>query len=215
MAELAFGAVAIFLVGGAMLERAEHAELALDGGADPMRHLCHAPGDVDVVGVVADRLAVGVQRAVHHDRGEAVLDGAGAGGFVVAVILVQADRDVRERLDQRVDHACEHDIAGIGAGAARGLDDHGRVDRVGGFHDGEALLHVVDVKGRHAVVAFGRVVEQLPQGDFCHRFTPDVWVVAARSGQHRTRRTHHRALRALGNGLGRDAELRIELAGRR
>ena len=55
VAELAFRAVAILLFAGAMLERAEHAELAFDGGADPVRDLRDAAGDLDVVGVVGRR----------------------------------------------------------------------------------------------------------------------------------------------------------------
>jgi hypothetical protein len=45
------------------------------------------------------------QRAVHHHRGEAVADRRQAGGVVVAVVLMQHDRDVGIHLGQRPDHA--------------------------------------------------------------------------------------------------------------
>ena len=50
--ELALGAVAVFLFARAMLERPENAKLAFDGGADGMRRLDHAAGDI---GVYIDR----------------------------------------------------------------------------------------------------------------------------------------------------------------
>jgi hypothetical protein len=96
------------------------------------------------------------------------LDRAHAGGFVVAVVLVHADRDIRIHLGQRVDHLRQHDVAGIGARTARGLDDHRRIARLGSLHDGEPLLHVVDVEGRHAIAVFGSVIEQLTKGDAGH-----------------------------------------------
>ena len=48
-------------------------------------------GDPDIVLVGGGRLAVGLERAVHHHAGEAVLDRREAGRLVVAVVLVQAD----------------------------------------------------------------------------------------------------------------------------
>ena len=50
-------------------------------------------GDGDVVVVGGGRLHVGLERAVHHHAGEAVADGREAGRLVVAVVLVEADRD--------------------------------------------------------------------------------------------------------------------------
>ena len=47
-----------------------------------------------------------------------MLDGGHAGRFVVAVVLVHAERDVRIGPLQRVDHVREHEVAGIGARAA-------------------------------------------------------------------------------------------------
>ena len=97
-----------------------------------------------------------------------MLDRGGAGRFLVAVVLMQAERDLRIHLLQRVDHPGQHDVVGVGAGAARGLDDDRRVDRGRRLHDREPLLHVVDVEGRHAVAAFGGVIQQLSQCDPSH-----------------------------------------------
>ena len=68
---LALGAVAVFLVALHRLQRAEAAQFALDGHADRVRHVDHLARDVDVVVVAGDGLAVFLQRAVHHDAGEA------------------------------------------------------------------------------------------------------------------------------------------------
>ena len=169
MREHALGAVAVLRLALAALERAEHAELALDGDAGPMRHLRDLLGDADIVGVVGRRLAVCLERAVHHHRGEAVLDRGGAGRLVAAVVEVHADGDVRVDLDEPVDQLGQHDVVGVGARALARLQDHRRIGGVGGRHDGEPLLHVVHVEGRHAVPVLGGVIQQLPQADPCHR----------------------------------------------
>jgi hypothetical protein len=84
------------------------------------------------------------------------------------MIEVNADRDLRIDLGNRIHHVLQHDVVGVGPRAARGLNDDRRVEAGGGVHDGERLLHVVDVEGRHAVVVFRRVVEQLTQRDASH-----------------------------------------------
>ena len=81
---------------------------------------------------------------------------------------MHAHRDVRIDFDQRVDHVRQHDVVGVLARAAARLDDHRRVDRVGGRHGGQPLLHVVDVEGRNAVAVLGGVVEKLPESYACH-----------------------------------------------
>ena len=168
MRELALGAVPVFLFAHAALERAKHAEFAFDGSADPMRHVDDIAGDAHIVVVVGGRLAVGLERAVHHHRGEAEADRAGAGRFGVAVVEMHDERNVRPDRGERLDHLGEHDVIGVGARAARGLDDDRRVDRRGRLHHREALLHIVDVERRNAVVVLGGVIEQLPQGDESH-----------------------------------------------
>jgi hypothetical protein len=82
---------------------------------------------------------------------------------------MHADRDMRVDLDQTVDQLGQHDVVGIGAGAAARLEDHRRIRGVGGRHDGEPLLHVVQVECGHAVLVFSGVIEELPEGDACHR----------------------------------------------
>ncbi len=180
--ELAFGAVAVFLFAHAGFERAEHAQLAFDRGADPMRHVGDALGDGDIVVVIGGGLGVGLERAVHHHRGEAVLDRGGAGRFAVAVVLMHADRNVRVDFAQAVDQVLEHKVVCILARAAAGLDDDRRIELVGRCHDGQALLHIVDVEGRQAVIVFGGVVEKLSKRDASHDPIPLPIFQCARRG---------------------------------
>ena len=86
-----------------------------------------------------------------------------AGGFRVAVVLMHADRNVGIKLDGSLDEVAEHDVVGERAGAAAGLHDHRAVGLLGRGHDGQHLLHIVDVEGRHAIAMFGGMIEQLPQ----------------------------------------------------
>jgi hypothetical protein len=53
--QLALGAVAVFLVAHAGLQRAEHAEFALDRNAAEMRHVGDGLGDPDIVVPVGRR----------------------------------------------------------------------------------------------------------------------------------------------------------------
>jgi hypothetical protein len=101
-------------------------------------------------------------------------DGAHAGGQVVAVVLVQADRDGRVRLGQGLDHAAQHDIAGIGPGAPAGLQDHRGIDGGCGLQDRQTLFHVVDVEGRHAIAMFGSVVQKLSKRNERHQSFPSM-----------------------------------------
>ncbi len=88
-----------------------------------------------------------------------MLDRGGASRLLVAVILMQAERDLRIHLFQRVDHPRQHDVVGIGTRAARGLDDDGCIDGCRRIHDRKPLLHVVDIEGRHAVAVLGGVIQ--------------------------------------------------------
>ena len=78
------------------------------------------------------------------------------------------ERNVGIHDRQRLDHLGEHHVVGVGARAAARLDDDRRVDRGRRLHHREALLHIVDIEGRHAIVVLGGVVEQLSQGDERH-----------------------------------------------
>ncbi len=169
-----------------MFQRTEHAQFAFDRGADPVRHLDHAAGDLDVVVIIRRGLGIGLERAVHHDRREAVLKRRRAGRLLVAVVLMQAERNLRIHLLQRIDHLRQHDVVGVGARAARGLDDDGRIDGGGRLHDRKTLLHIVDVERRHAVAVLGGVIQQLPQRNsvpseppcHCWRVDRHAWVAA-------------------------------------
>jgi len=172
MVELPFGAVAVFGLAHAGLERAENAEFTFNRHTARMRHLHDAAGNVDIVVVVGRRLRIFLERAVHHHGRETKLDCGGAGGRAVAVILVHADRNVRVDLRAGVDDVLQYDVVGVGARAARGLHDHRSVDLVSRLHDGEGLFHVVDVERRQAIAVLGCVIEQLPKRDARHRRSP-------------------------------------------
>ncbi len=159
--QLAFGADAVFFAGFAGLERAQAAEFAFHGHADGVRQLHHLAGHVDVVLVVGRSLAVFTQRAIHHHRGEAQVDGGLADRRRLAVILVHHHRDMRVGFHRGFDQVAQEVLAGILARACGGLHDHRRIDFVGGLHDGLYLFQVVHVEGGQRVAVFGGVVEQL------------------------------------------------------
>ena len=92
---------------------------------------------------------------------------------------MHANGDVRVLVDQGVNQPGQHAIAGIGARAAAGLKNDGRLCLVRGGHDGEALLHVGDVESRHAVAIFGGVVEKLAKRDAGHGVSPQWRGMAA------------------------------------
>jgi hypothetical protein len=133
-----------------------------------MRHISDGLGHADIVVPVRRRLAVRFQRTVHHHRGESGLDCGHAGCSFVAVIEMHADGNVRIDFGDRVHHVLEHDVVGVGAGAARGLDDDRCIDTRCGFHDRQRLFHIVDIEGRHSVIVFCRVIEQLTQRNTGH-----------------------------------------------
>ena len=162
--------MAILRLAGAAFERAEHAEFTLDRDPTPMGHFNDGFGDTDVILIIGGCLAVGLQGAIHHHGGEVGLDRRHAGGFAIAVIEMDANGDLRVNLGDGIHHMAEHNVIGVLAGAAGGLNDDGRVRRFGGNHDGECLFHIVDVEGRNAIAVFGCVIEQLSQRDARHVF---------------------------------------------
>ncbi len=161
MAEHALEAVAVFRLAHAAFQRAQHAQFAFNRHAAGVGHLDHLAGDLDVVLVGGGGLGVLHQRAVHHHRGEAVLDRRGAGGRAVAVVLVHAHRDVGIDLGQGVDHPGQHDVVGVVRAPRDGLDDDRGVDGFRRLHDRQALFHVVDVEGRQRIVMLRRMIQQL------------------------------------------------------
>jgi hypothetical protein len=116
-----FGAVAVFLVAAHRLERAEAAELALDGDAARVRQVDDLLRDIDVVVVGGDGLAVGLERAVHHHRREAEVDGALAHRRALPVVLVHDQRHLGPALERRLDEVLDEGLAGVLAGAGAGL----------------------------------------------------------------------------------------------
>ena len=95
------------------------------------------------------------------DRGQ-------ASGLVIAVILMQADRNGWIDIRQRIDHPRQHQILGIGACTARRLQNNRRIAGCRSFHHGKPLLHIVDVEGGNAVTILGSMIEQLSQGNPGH-----------------------------------------------
>jgi len=166
--QLAFGADAVFLAGVTGFEVAQAAQLALDRGADLVRHRHDLLGHVDVVAEVGRGLAVLAQRAVHHHRAEAQVERAGADLRAGAVVLVHHHRDVRIGLGRSQDQVLDEGFARVLARASGGLQDHRRADFVSRCHHGLHLLQVVDVERRNAVAVCGGVVQQLAHGNECH-----------------------------------------------
>ena len=109
-----------------VLDPAERAELALDGDATRVRVLDDLLRDGDVVVERGRRLAVGLERAVHHHAREAELDRGDARRGLVAVVEVERDRDLRVELDRRLHQVPEEPVVRVGARAAGGLDDDRR-----------------------------------------------------------------------------------------
>ncbi len=88
------------------------------------------------------------------------------------MVEVHTDRDVRVDFADGVHHVLQHDVVGIGAGAARRLDDDGSGRLVGSGHDGQRLFHVVDVERRNPVVMLSSVIKQLAKGNSSHSILP-------------------------------------------
>jgi hypothetical protein len=168
MAMASVRAVAVLLVALHRLERPQAAQLALDRDAEAVRHVHDLLRDVHVVVVGGDGLAVGLEGAVHHDAGEAQLDGAFAHRGGLAVVLVHRDRRAGIGLHGRLDQVLEESLAGVFPRPGGGLHDHGAVGLGGGLHDRLDLLQVVHVERGKSVAVFGCVVQQLPHRYECH-----------------------------------------------
>jgi hypothetical protein len=90
-----------------------------------MRHGHHAGGGVDVVLVAGGGFAVFAERAVHHHRAEAGLDGAEADAGRRAVVLVHTDGDVRVGFQRGQNQVAQKRLAGVLARTGRALQNHG------------------------------------------------------------------------------------------
>ena len=78
----------------AVFDAAQNADFTFDGNAALVGEIHNAPGDFDIFFKGGGGLAVHLEGAIHHDRGEAEFDGALAGFKAVAVILVHGDRNL-------------------------------------------------------------------------------------------------------------------------
>ena len=168
----ALGAMSVLLVALHRLERAQASELAFDGDADRVRHRDDRLRHVEVVVVARDRLAVGLQRPVHHHAREAELHRRRADVGRLTVVLVHHHRDGRVALDRRLDQVAQEHFARVFARAGGRLHDHRAVRLGRGGHDRLHLLQVVDVERGQAVVVLGGVVEQLAHRNERHRGAP-------------------------------------------
>ena len=81
------------------------------------------------------------------------------------MVLVHADRKLGIELGGGEHQVPQIVVLRVGAGAARGLHDDGRLGLAGSFHDRLDLLHVVDVEGGQAVIVLGGVIEQQTHGN--------------------------------------------------
>ena len=148
-----------------VLDATETADLAFHGDALGVRHLNNFPRDFHVVLKGRRRLAVGHERAVHHDAGKAHLDGGLAGLDAVAVIQVQNDRDLRIDFGGGDHQVIQEPVVRVLARATAGLNNDRRLGFPGCFHNGLDLLQVVDVERANAIPALGCLVEDLSHGD--------------------------------------------------
>ena len=136
-----------------------------------MRHFYGTTSDIDVVVIVHRCFTVFAQRAVHHYRGEAELNGALANSRASTVVLMHHDWNMREFFNCCQDQVAQEGGTGIFPRASRGLHDNRRVSGVSSFHDGAHLLKVINVECWNTVAIFGCVVEHLAHADQSHGIT--------------------------------------------
>ena len=84
-------------------KRPEVADFTLDRHAHQMGHLDHLGRHGNVFVIRGGRLAIGFERAIHHDRGKPVGDRRKACRGRVAMVLMHADGDMRVKLDRGAD----------------------------------------------------------------------------------------------------------------
>ena len=149
-------------------EVAQAAQFTFDRDAHLVRHVHHLARHFDVVVERRRSLAVFHQRAVHHHRAEAQVDGALADLGRGAVVLVHHQRNVREGFDRRLDEVLDEGLTRVLAGASAGLQDDGCTHFVCGGHHGLHLLQVIHVESGDAIAVDSGMVEQFAHGDERH-----------------------------------------------
>src|SRR5690606_22453995 len=163
--QLAVCAVAVFLVTSHGFQRAQTTQFTFNRHAQFVGHFDHLAGDLNVVFVIGNGLAVSFQGTVHHDAGETEVNRALADGGRLAVILVHDYGDVGIRLDSSLNQVFQEAFARIFTCSSRSLHDHGAVGFGRRFHDGLHLFQVVDVESRDTVAVLGCVIQKLTHGN--------------------------------------------------
>ncbi len=149
----------------AVLDAAKGTQFTFDADAAGMGQLNDLRRHFHVVLIAGDCLAVGHERAVHHDRCEAQVHGLHAGLGRVAVIKMQHDLHVGMADDGRLHQLLEVNHVAVLQGATAGLDDDRRVQLLGRAHDGLNLLHVVNIECADPVATFGSFFQRLLHRD--------------------------------------------------
>src|ERR1039457_758638 len=138
---------------------AQTTDLAFYGDSLGMRHLDNLAGRIHVVLEAGGGLSIRHQRTVHHDAGEAHLDGALAGLDAVAMVEVQYRGNLGVEFRGGQHQVIEEPVLRIGARAAAGLNDDRGPGFAGRLHDRLNLFHIVDVERANTVTALGRFIE--------------------------------------------------------
>ncbi len=114
--KLALGTRAVFFSGHPGFETAQTSKFALHRNTARMGHVYHTPGHIDVVFIGGRRLHVLFERAVHHDRREAELNGTLTDRGARAMILMHYHRYLRPLFDGGQYEVTQERCAGIFTG---------------------------------------------------------------------------------------------------
>ena len=154
-------AVTVFLVAFHGFQRTQAAEFAFDGHADAVGVFNHSAGDVNIVFVGGNCLAVAHERAVHHHGRKAHAHGDLADSRALTMVLVHAHRHIGPAFHSGFNDVAKESLTSILAGAGASLHDDRSADFGGSCHDGLNLFNVVDVEGGNAVTVFRCMIKQL------------------------------------------------------
>jgi hypothetical protein len=92
--------------------------------------------------------------------------------MVRRMAAVHDDRKIRVSFHGRGHEVAQERLPCVFACPSGALEDHRALCFLRSSHDRLDLLHVVDIKSRNAVTAFGGMVQQLTHGDQGHRSLP-------------------------------------------
>ncbi len=109
-------------------------------------------------------------RAIDHHRRETIIDTGLADLERIAMIEMQADRDVRTQLPGHLHgthgHVTQHGGVGIFTGPLADLDNHRRITFGAGGNDRLELLKIIKIVGRNGVATingFGKHIAGVDQ----------------------------------------------------